>query len=60
MRQQRQTIPATPERRRGLFVAIMTQQPDLSAALLTMHNREFSSLTDADIQSCLEQLAALA
>ena len=37
----------------------MTRQPKLGAALLTLQNREFQSLTDAGIQSCLEQLAAL-
>ena len=38
---------------------IMTRQPDLGTALVTLQNREFRNLTDADIQSALEQLAAL-
>jgi len=59
MRTQSRAIPATPERRRELFMAIMTRQPDLGTALVTLQNREFRSLTDADIQSALEQLAAL-
>ncbi len=59
MRTQSPAIPATPQRRRELFMTIMTRQPDLGTALVTLQNREFRSLTDADIQSALEQLAAL-
>lgn len=59
MRTQSRAIPTTPQRRRELFMTIMTRQPDLGTALVTLQNREFRSLTDADIQSALEQLAAL-
>jgi hypothetical protein len=59
IRRQSRAIPATPERRRELFMAIMARQPGLGAALVTLQNREFRSLTDADIHSALEQLAAL-
>jgi len=59
MRTQSRAIPTTPQRRRELFMIIMTRQPDLGTALVTLQNREFRNLTDADIQSALEQLAAL-
>ena len=38
---------------------MMSRKPEIGAALLTAQHREFKDLTDADIQSCLEQLGAL-
>jgi hypothetical protein len=52
-------LPRTPEDRRKLFVLVMSRKPEIGAALLTAQHREFKDLTDADIQSCLEQLGAL-
>jgi hypothetical protein len=52
-------MPKTPESRRKLFTAVMTRKPELGEALVTAQHRDFTDLTDADIQSCLEQLAAL-
>lgn len=52
-------LPKTPEDRKTLFVLVMNRKPAIGAALLTAQHREFKDLTDADIQSCLEQLAAL-
>lgn len=53
------TLPNTPEDRRKLFTLVITRKPELGRALVTLQNREFRSFTDADIQSCLEQLGAL-
>ena len=53
-------LPKTSESRRKLLTFVMMRKPDLSLALaLTFQNREFKEWTDADIQSCLEQLGAL-
>ncbi|MGH9389593.1 MAG: hypothetical protein ACRD1Z_08250 [Vicinamibacteria bacterium] len=52
-------LPRAPEDRRKLFDLVMSQKPKIGAALLTAQHREFKDLTDADIQSFLEQLAAL-
>jgi hypothetical protein len=53
------SVPTTPEGRRQLFTLVMNRKPELGRALLTAQHREFKDLTDADIQSCLEQLGAL-
>jgi hypothetical protein len=53
------TLPNTPEDRKNLFTLVMTRKPELRRALVTLQNREFRNFTDADIQSCLEQLGAL-
>jgi hypothetical protein len=52
-------LPKTTESRRNLFTVVMNRKPQLGQALLTAQHREFKDLTDADIQSFLEQLAAL-
>lgn len=52
-------LPKTPESCRYLFNLVMTRKPELGQALVTAQHREFKDLTDADIQSCLEQLGAL-
>lgn len=39
-------------------MAVMTRSPALQAAL-TVHHRDFSNLSDADIETALRQLAAL-
>lgn len=52
-------LPKTPESRRKLFTLVMTRKPELGQALVTAQHRDFKDLTDADIQSCLEQLGAL-
>lgn len=52
-------VPETPNGRRRLFTLVMSRKPELGSALLTAQHREFKDLTDADIQSCLEQLVAL-
>lgn len=57
--QTQQTLPETPEDRRGLLSAIFTKLPEMGSAILTAQHRDFGSLTDADITSCLKQLAYL-
>jgi len=59
IRERRYQVPETPERRRELLTLVMTRKPQLGAALVTLQNREFKNLTDADIQSCLQQLGAI-
>lgn len=51
-------IPNTPEERRGLFMAVMAQQPDLKLSF-TLQYRDFDQLTDSDIESVLRQLQEL-
>ena len=59
LRTRSSSLPNTPEDRRKLFTLVMTRKPELGQALVTLQNREFKNFTDADIQSCLEQLGAL-
>ena len=59
IRQRPLTLPTTAENRRELLTLIMTGKPELGSALLTAQHREFKEWTDADVQSCLEELAAL-
>ncbi len=59
LRARRYALPRTPEDRRKLFALVMSREPEIGGALLTAQHREFKDLTDADIQSFLEQLGAL-
>ncbi len=52
------SIPNTPAERRELFSFIVARQPQY-AELFTAQHREFTDLTDADIESYLEDLAEL-
>ena len=52
------SIPNTPAERRELFSFILAKQPQY-AELFTAQHREFTDLTDADIESYLEDLAEL-
>jgi len=51
-------LPATPERRRSLLEAILSQQPALRPAF-TFQNRDFTELTDEDVENHLRKLALL-
>lgn len=51
-------IPSTPAERRELFSFVIAKQPQY-AELLTAQHREFTDLTDTDIQSYLEDLDEL-
>jgi hypothetical protein len=59
LRARQYALPGTPEARRKLFVLVMSQKREIGEALLTAQHRELKDLTDADIQSCLDQLGAL-
>jgi hypothetical protein len=52
-------LPATAEERRKLLDLVFAQQPAMRSALLTAQHRDFTSLTDTDVESCLKQLQEL-
>jgi len=52
-------LPGTPEGRRELLSAVFARIPDIESAVLTAHHREFSALTDTDVEDYLQDLAAL-
>ena len=52
-------LPSTPDGRRKLLAAVFAGIPDIQSAVLTAHHREFSSLTDTDVEDYLQDLAAL-
>lgn len=52
-------LPATPEQRRELLSLVFSRIPAMQTAVLTAQHREFSSLTDEDIESYLKQLDEL-
>lgn len=58
MKSRRITLPRAPERRRSLLASIFSRQPQLSAAF-TFQNREFSELTDEDVENHLRKLVLL-
>lgn len=51
-------LPETPGRRRSLLEAILSQQPALRPAF-TFQNRDFTELTDEDVEKHLRKLALL-
>lgn len=51
-------LPATPEGRRALLERVLARFPREGRSL-TLQHREFESLTDEDVKSCLKQLQAL-
>jgi hypothetical protein len=51
-------LPTEPRTRRNWLAAVFQQQPQLQAAL-TMQNREFSELTDEDVDAHLRKLEIL-
>lgn len=51
-------LPAKPETRRSWLQAVFAQQPQLQAAF-TMQNRNFSELTDEDVEANLRKLQIL-
>jgi Fic family protein len=51
-------IPSTPAKRRELFSFVLAKQPQY-AELFTAQHREFTDLTDSDIESYLEDLDEL-
>lgn len=59
MRNKEYALPTTPEARRTLLAAVFARIPDIQTALLTTQYRDFTNLTDADIESQLKQLKEL-
>jgi hypothetical protein len=57
--QKKTNLPSTPEGRRELLAAVFANIPDMQSAVLTAHHREFTDLTDADVEDYLADLAAL-
>jgi hypothetical protein len=53
-----QGIPTTPAKRRDLFSFVLSRQPQY-AEIFTAQHRDFTDLTDDDIESYLEDLAEL-
>jgi hypothetical protein len=51
-------LPNSPEQRRQLFELVVAKQPQYSQMYTTQH-RDLKDLTDADVDSYLEDLAAL-
>lgn len=51
-------LPATAADRRDQFLAILAARPQMKR-MLTVQHRDFSNLTDADIESALEELGEL-
>lgn len=52
-------LPTSVEDQRDLFIAAMTNNPEVRSALLTAQHRDFKDLTEADIRSYLKQLKTL-
>lgn len=50
-------LPTTPAKRRAVFDQVLKRDPGLRQ--LTMQNRDFTELTDEDIESYLQQLHEL-
>lgn len=59
MQEKKYNLPSTPAGRQKLLAAILSQQPEMKKTLLTAQHRDFTSLTDADIESCLKHLYEL-
>jgi hypothetical protein len=58
MKARRVELPKRPDSRRRWLAAVFNQQPQLQAAF-TMQNRDFSDLTDEDVEAHLRKLDAL-
>lgn len=52
------TLPRSPEERRRLFEQVVAKQPQYAQMYTTQH-RDLKDLTDADVESYLEDLAVL-
>lgn len=59
LQRRRHALPESPAERRALLDAVIARNAAIGNALLTAQHREFSELTDADIESYLRQLAEL-
>ena len=57
LKQKTYHLPVTAAKRRTLFDRALTKDPSLRQ--LTLQNRDFTELTDEDVESCLRQLQDL-
>jgi hypothetical protein len=53
------SLPQSADGRRELLDAFFASRPELGSALLTAQHREFSELTDSDVEDFLRQLKEL-
>lgn len=58
MRTRRIELPAKPETRRNWLAAVLAQRPQMQLAV-TMQNRNFSELTNEDVEAHLRKLEML-
>lgn len=52
-------IPKTAQERRDLLGRILDLLPAIGPKLITIHHREFTELTDSDVESALQRCEAL-
>lgn len=52
-------LPDAPSERRTLLASLFAVHPGMQSAYLTIQHRDFKELSDADVESCLIQLAEL-
>ena len=52
-------LPPTAEARRALLYGVLNHRPEIGAAILTTQHREFTELSDDDVESYLRQLHQL-
>ena len=52
-------LPSAPSDRRALLMRTLEQRPQMKEALVTIQHRDFTTFSDADIESVLKQLDAL-
>src|SRR3982750_4104935 len=53
------SLPQSAEERRDILDAFFASRPEIGSALLTAQHREFSELTDSDVENLLRQLKEL-
>lgn len=59
IRERKYGLPSSPEEQRSLLEVVFSRNPGIRSSLLTAQYREFTDLSDADIEGCLEQLKDL-
>jgi hypothetical protein len=59
MRSRATALPSDPAARRLLLERTLARRPDVREAVITMQHRDFSTFSDADVESALRQLQHL-
>jgi hypothetical protein len=59
MQNKKYILPDTAQEQRALLSMVLSRQPSMRSALLTTQYRDFTDLTDADVESYLKQLQEL-